>query len=111
MGACAVSDREALVGRYVVEGSGETWVLRDDGACTIARGGAVIPCEWEYRQQDDEGPRVVVTVAEGGPGAARHLRRYVLAPRRVPGRPVMMPLSRSATLVKREDGPGAAATP
>lgn len=81
--------------------TGETWTLRDDGTCSIERGGAALPCEWEYRERNGE-TRLVVTTA-GSAGATAHPgRRYVLAPSKWPGRPVTIPLSASATLVKRD---------
>jgi hypothetical protein len=100
---CGVSDRQALVGRYQVPATGETWTLEDDGSCRIERGRTVQACEWVYRE-DEEGTRLIVTVAGAAGGPAPHKRTYVLAPSKSPGRPITIPLSRSATLEKR-DGP------
>jgi hypothetical protein len=96
---CGVRDRQALVGRYVVDGTGETWTLQDDGRCRIERNGATEACEWVFRQGED-GIRLVVTVGAGG-GPAAHSRRYVLAPGKWPGQPVTIPLSASRTLRKQ----------
>jgi hypothetical protein len=100
---CDVSGRQALVGRYQVPATGETWTLADDGSCRIERGGTVQACEWVYRQ-DEEGTRLIVTVAGAAGGPAPHARTYVLAPSKSPGRPITIPLSSSVTLEKR-DGP------
>lgn len=96
--ACGVGGREDLIGRYVVPATGEAWTLRDDGSCTIERGGTAIPCEWEFRRRDGETRLVVVATVQVG--AARNVRRYVLTPGKWPGRPVTIPLSASATLRK-----------
>ena len=99
--ACGVSGREDLIGRYVVPSTGEAWTLREDGTCTIERGGARIPCEWEFRQRDGE-TRLVVS-ATAAAGAPPQGRRYVLTPSKWPGQPVTIPLSSSATLRKTDD--------
>lgn len=100
--ACTTPPREAVVGRYVVPATGETWTLRDDGSCTIERGGFARPCEWEYRK-DDRGTRVVVTVSDAAAGGAPHTHRYVLTPGKWAGQPVTLPLSSEDTLEKQED--------
>jgi hypothetical protein len=108
--ACGVSGRDSLIGRYVVPSTGEAWTLRDDGTCTSERAGAVLACEWEYRERKGE-TRLVVTAAGSEDSARRHRRQYVLTPSKWPGRPVTIPLSASATLEKRDGVPGGDATP
>jgi hypothetical protein len=95
---CGVRDRQVLIGHYVVPGTGEAWTLEEDGTCRIERGGATLPCEWVY-QEDEDGARLVVTVNRAG--AAPSTLRYVLTPSKWLGQPLTIPLSASATLEKR----------
>jgi hypothetical protein len=107
---CGVDGREDLVGRYeaVANGRRETWTLRGDGTCHIARESKdgrreTTRCEWEWVERDDRtGLTVTLLPASGAPDAAPHRTRYVLRPSRFPGRTVTIPLGRGAELRKVE---------
>ena len=86
---CAVTDREALVGRYerTIGGVREEWTLRDDGACSITRDGAAAPasdtCEWHLAEQD--GDTVLALEVRRTSGGSVDRVRYRLRPTRTPG--------------------------
>lgn len=96
--ACGVTEREDLVGRYETEGRRERWTLASDGTCERTRVAAdgrtdTSRCEWQWSDRDGTRKLIVTLIPpEGAAGAAGHQTRYVLAPSRVPGGPVTIPL-------------------
>jgi hypothetical protein len=95
---CRVDDRADLVGRYTADTGGrhEEWQLSADGTCTIVRrtadaAEATARCEWQWIERDGT-RRLVVTLRPPPGGSTSHQTRYVLAPSRVPGGPVTLPL-------------------
>ena len=96
--ACGVTEREDLIGRYETEGRRERWTLAADGTCERTRVGAdgqseTARCEWQWSDRDGSRKLIVTLLPpEGASAASAHRTRYVLAPSRVPGGPVTIPL-------------------
>jgi hypothetical protein len=94
---CGVTEREELIGRYETEGRRERWTLAADGTCertAVAADGRArtSPCEWQWSDRDGSRKLIVTLLPPEGAPPATHQTRLVLAPGRVPGSPITIPL-------------------
>jgi hypothetical protein len=105
--ACGVTEREDLVGRYETDSRRERWTLSADGTCERTR---VIPdgrtetsrCEWLWADRDGS-RKLVVTLQSpaDSPAEGAHRTQYVLAPSRVPGGRITIPLGADGTELRK----------
>jgi hypothetical protein len=105
--ACGVTEREDLVGRYETDSRRERWTLSADGTCErtrVAAGGRTETsrCEWLWVDRDGS-RKLVVTLppAADSPADGAHRTQYVLAPGRVPGGRITIPLGTDGTELRK----------